>query len=224
MDTMKILCISDIHGQFGDFVPPLLPEADLALICGDFTNLGIRLPLEVAAAKRWMAQLAARYPRVLYVLGNHDLGLKDPCFEGEGPGIQNVVRKVTIYGDYRIVGADLSPCFDVPEMADDWERMTPREDVDAAYFDSLEAADIVISHCPPFGLLDEYRRPDSHPQDAGTRHLGSPGLRRYIKRVQPLLVVCGHIHEGSGEAMVGKTRILNVARRYQLVEIEGSTS
>lgn len=209
---MKLLAISDIHGQFRDFSPLSLPEADLALVCGDLTNLGIRRPVEVAAAEQWMEQMAARYPETLYVLGNHDLGLHNAYFEREGRAVRNVTRKVIMTQDLSIVGADLSPCFDVPELAHDWERMTPDTEADAAYFDSLPVADIVVSHCPPLGLLDEFHRPGSG------RYLGSPGLRQYIERVEPLLVVCGHIHEGSGEAMLGKTRILNVARRFQVVE------
>lgn len=213
---MRILALSDIHGQFDRFAASSLPEADIVLICGDFTNLGIRRPVEVAYAEQWMRAMAAHYPQVLYVMGNHDLGMSNAYFEREGIPIQNITRLVTVQGGLRFVGADQSPCFDLPELALDWERMTPDADVDAAYFASLEAADIVVSHCPPFGFLDEYRRPDSGD------HLGSPGLRRYIERVQPLLVVCGHIHEGSGEAMLGRTRILNVARRYQLVEVESA--
>jgi uncharacterized protein len=211
---MKLLALSDIHGQFDRFSPPSLPEADISLVCGDFTNLGIRRTYEVALAEQWMDQMAARYPQVLYVMGNHDLGLPNSYFEREGRAIQNITRVVTVQGGLRFVGADLSPCFDLPGLAEDWERMTADADVDAAYFDTLEAADIVVSHCPPLGLLDEYRRPGSG------EHLGSPGLRRYIERVQPRLVVCGHIHEGSGEAMLGNTRLLNVARRYQMVEVD----
>lgn len=212
---MKILAISDIHGQFDRFAPPSLPEADVALICGDFTNLGIHRPQEVAAAERWMTQMAARFPQVLYVLGNHDLGLPNAYFEREGLAIRNIARRVVTLGGLRIVGADLSPCFDLPQLADEWERMTADPDVDSAYFDSLEAGDILVSHCPPLGLRDEFRQPGSG------AHLGSPGLRRYIERIQPRLVACGHIHEGSGEAILGNTRVLNVARRWQLMDASG---
>jgi Icc-related predicted phosphoesterase len=216
---MKLLTISDIHGQFGSFPLPSFPDADLALVCGDFTNKGIHRPFEVAAAEQWTKQMAVRYPKVLYVMGNHDLGLPNAYFERDGLAIQNIARKVTVLSGRRFVGADLSPCFDLPELAEDWERMTADTDVDAAYFDSLPMADIVVSHCPPLGVLDEFRRPGSG------HHLGSPGLRRYIETVKPLLVVCGHIHEGSGEAMIGDTCVVNVARRCQLLEIpDGSLS
>lgn len=211
---MKLLALSDIHGQFDLFSPVSLPEAETVLVGGDITNLGTRRPSEVALAERWVQQMAERYPQVLYVLGNHDLGLPNAYFEREGLAVHNIAGKVVVHGGWRIVGADLSPCFNLPEMATYWERMTADPGVDATYFDALPAADIVVSHCPPFGIRDEFRQPGSGD------HLGSPGLRRYIERVEPQLVVCGHIHEGTGEAMLGGTRIINVARRYQLLEVD----
>jgi len=210
---MKLLTISDIHGHFNNFPPQSLPEADVVLICGDFTNEGVYLPPEVNKAQQWIQHMAARYPQVLYILGNHDLAMQNDCFEQEGQAIQNIAHKVTMLEGRRFVGADLSPCFDLPNLAEEWERMTADATVDAAYFDTLPPADIVVSHCPPFGLLDEFRHPGSG------WHLGSPGLRRYIEKVQPLLVVFGHIHEGSGETRIGNTQVVNVAQRYQLVEI-----
>lgn len=220
---MKLLIMSDIHGQFCDFAPSSLPEADAVLISGDITNLGMRRMAEVALAEQWMTELAARYSHVLYVLGNHDLSLTNAYFERVGPTVQNIVqRTVTVEAHsetngrlYHFVGADLSPCFDLPDLARTWERMTADVDMDAAYFDALPTTtDVVVSHCPPFGLLDEFRNPGIG------HHLGSPGLRRYIEKNQPRLVVCGHIHEGSGEAMLGDTWIINVARRHQLIEID----
>lgn len=211
---MKLLAISDIHGQFANFPPQSLPNADVLVVCGDFTNEGIHLSHEVDFAKQWMKQMAARYPQVLYVLGNHDLGMPNPCFEQEGLPIQNIAGKMEMWANYRLVGADLSPCFDLPTLAEDWERMTADPKMDSAYYEALPPADIVVSHCPPFGLRDEFRRPGSG------HHLGSPGLRRYIVKNQPLIVVCGHIHEGSGETISGNTRVVNVARRYQLLEID----
>lgn len=219
---MKLLTLSDIHGQFRDFDPLSLPEADVVLIGGDITNLGMRRMAEVALAEQWMTALAARYPHILYVLGNHDLGLTNPYFERIGPTIRNIAQRNATIADntpegdgLSFVGADLSPCFDLPGLAQTWERMTAGADVDTAYFDALPATtEVVVSHCPPFGLLDEFRQPGSG------HHLGSPGLRRYIEKNQPRLVVCGHIHEGSGEIMLGDTRIINVARRHQLIEID----
>jgi Icc-related predicted phosphoesterase len=43
------------------------------------------------------------------------------------------------------------------------------------------------------------------------KHLGSLALRETIDRCQPWLVVCGHIHDSSGQfGMVGDTAAINV--------------
>ena len=54
----------------------------------------------------------------------------------------------------------------------------------------LPEGGILISHSPPFGLLDT----------ASTgRHLGSTSIREMVEKRSPRLVVCGHIHESSGK-------------------------
>lgn len=52
---------------------------------------------------------------------------------------------------------------------------------------------------------------------------GSQGLRRFVDDFQPDILICGHIHEDGGEALIGNTRVINVGelrRGYAaLVEI-----
>jgi len=73
---------------------------------------------------------------------------------------------------------------------------------------------IHLFHAPPYntpldqtgpqGHYDGLRRPD---------HIGSSAIRRFIERVHPHLVVCGHCHEavvlGSYKAIVGETPCIN---------------
>jgi predicted phosphodiesterase len=42
---MRILTISDIHGQYEEFNLEKLPEADVILVAGDLTNYGMRPPI-----------------------------------------------------------------------------------------------------------------------------------------------------------------------------------
>ncbi len=59
---------------------------------------------------------------------------------------------------------------------------------------------VLVSHSPPFGLVDTSRG----------RHLGSRAVRAAIDRVGPPLVVCGHIHESWGQrAEVDGTLVVN---------------
>ena len=40
-------------------------------------------------------------------------------------------------------------------------------------------------------------------------HAGSTAVRDFIDDEQPDLVICGHIHEGRGEDLLGKSKIVN---------------
>lgn len=63
------------------------------------------------------------------------------------------------------------------------------------------ACDILVTHSPPWGLVDVNSRGD---------HLGSHAIRRAVERLQPRLVVCGHIHGSAGQqCQLGPSTIIN---------------
>ena len=64
---------------------------------------------------------------------------------------------------------------------------------------------IVISHTPPYGVLDIGRR-------FGIKHIGSVELRNFILKYKIPLVICGHVHGYGGYVSnIGKTTIVNVS-------------
>ncbi len=64
-----------------------------------------------------------------------------------------------------------------------------------------EAKDpILISHAPPFGILDKVPKKGS---------VGSKIVLKMIKKYKPKYVFCGHIHEGKGKKKIGKTTVIN---------------
>ena len=177
----------------------------MVLIAGDFTNLGDRRPAEMASARRWMEALHDRYECVWYVTGNHDLGMTrifDDLSTRAGaaactasPNVWDLEGREAIIDGLRVVGINLSPCFDAPKLKAAWTNMTDDRSVDLAVFDALPPADIVVSHSPPFTWLDSTGR---DPRTQWERNIGSPGLLFYIERNKPRLVVCGHVHEAAG--------------------------
>ncbi|MFQ5932395.1 MAG: hypothetical protein ACE5MM_08305 [Nitrospiraceae bacterium] len=40
-------------------------------------------------------------------------------------------------------------------------------------------------------------------------HVGSESVRTFIKRMQPILCLTGHIHEGRGIDSIGRTTVVN---------------
>jgi Icc-related predicted phosphoesterase len=76
----------------------------------------------------------------------------------------------------------------------------------ASKFELIPAdTDILISHGPPRGYGDHSGRSDGQP------HVGSTALTEAIERIQPRLMVCGHIHSGYGRYWLGDTEIVNAA-------------
>ena len=76
----------------------------------------------------------------------------------------------------------------------------------AGKFDAMPAGtDIVVAHGPPHGLGDRAPRP------GGYAHVGSTAMLDALQRVQPRLMVCGHIHPGYGTYRLGGTEIINAS-------------
>jgi uncharacterized protein len=69
---------------------------------------------------------------------------------------------------------------------------------------------VLVIHSPPKGYVDV-----SH-----GRHLGSEAILRAIERTQPVLAVCGHIHESWGDAaQIGPTRVVNLGPEGAFLEV-----
>ena len=75
-----------------------------------------------------------------------------------------------------------------------------------------ENTDVLVTHGPPFGVLDK-----SHPS---TAHLGCEELATAVEQIRPKLHAFGHIHGGHGESTANGTCYVNasvVNEAYKLV-------
>ena len=79
--------------------------------------------------------------------------------------------------------------------------------------DEIDQVDIVVSHLPPYGIMDE----DQGLHKKGEL-MGSKLLRKFIIDKKPKLVVCGHIHT-PGKKILGDTIIINPGEQ-RTVEFE----
>jgi Icc-related predicted phosphoesterase len=64
----------------------------------------------------------------------------------------------------------------------------------------MPACDIVVSHSPPFGILDNPKK-----------NYGVKAWNGYLINQRPELWICGHIHESYGTAEVKGCKFHNVA-------------
>lgn len=66
--------------------------------------------------------------------------------------------------------------------------------------------DVLVTHGPPFGILDEVERLSSYEK---TRHKGCEYLAYRLKEIKPLIHAFGHIHEAYGREEIDGTTYLN---------------
>jgi uncharacterized protein len=215
---MRILTISDIHGQYDAFRLENLPEVDVILMAGDLTNFGLRPPptyqlhaeRELEQARTWFEQLHQHCPRILWVQGNHDIDLPNDLLEPFAQNIRDQSVTIEDNGDsISVRGVSLTCAFDKPFLAQQWAFTTINPLADSSAFD-FGYHDIIVSHSPPLDCLDR--------TNSG-QHIGSPALQKHVLEHQPKLVVCGHVHEAAGVQALGQSMVVNSARRWQTLTL-----
>lgn len=212
--TVRILAMSDIHDDWNLIcAEEALVPADICVLAGDLTDMGVFRPSGVFHARAALGMLSNRYRKVLWIPGNHDFGLDGRTFA------QYANVHCLLDGPYNgpvtIQGVSLSVAYNMPNLAYTWCHMTADPEVENRAFD-LAPCDILVSHSPPFGVCD------ADGVDLETKevcHIGSRVLTEYIERCRPKIVICGHAHGGSGSGAIGETTIVNVARRVELLEV-----
>lgn len=189
------IAFGDIHDRVGA-VERIddLQQAGAVLLSGDLTNVGTR-----DGARRILAAVMARNPRVLAQIGNMDTQAVERVLDEEKV---NVHARVTDLGKgvgLAAVGYSTPTPFGTPSEVDEARiSQWTRDVLDAA--GAFERV-ILMVHTPPHGTAV-----DRLPSGA---HVGSPGVRSLIEKYQPAVVVTGHIHEGAGEDRIGRSHVLN---------------
>lgn len=202
---MKVVCISDTHNQHRKLK---IPECDLLIHAGDFTNQGLRHKL--LDFDEWCAELPLDADKIIVCAGNHELSLeRDPSLAAHA--FQNSTYLLDEGVDVDGLCIYASPW--QPRFMD-WAFNLDRgsAELGAKWGAIPEQIDVLVTHGPPFGIGDLNRDGE---------HVGCELLRERIEKVRPLLHVCGHIHGGYGqyETPFGTT-VVNASscdERYQPV-------
>lgn len=201
----RITVISDTHGwNLRTKFPGLLEPADILIHCGDMTSRGSIESL--AKVGRELATLPFRYKVV--IAGNHDRGLyKDPdraraalypyCIYLQDELIE--IMGLRIYGSPWLpwrperINPDFR-CFNVGNTDEKWKQIP-------------DHLDILVTHGPPYGILDAAPRDiKNHPDgrvEVVRENIGDPSLSSWYNYsrdvdVLPRYHVFGHNHSGYG--------------------------
>lgn len=185
---MRIVCISDTHNCNEQIA---VPDGDLLIHSGDATVTGTTE--EIRRFNRSFAGLPHKYK--IFVAGNHDW-----LFEREPESARLLLDPPIIYlqdsaveiDGLKIYGSPWQPRFydwafnlmRGPEIAEKW-KLIPND------------IDILITHGPPHGILDEV------PRQWGIENTGCEELKSRVEAIAASgrlkLHVFGHIHCGYGK-------------------------
>jgi Icc-related predicted phosphoesterase len=188
----RIVCISDTHTLHEQLV---VPDGDLLIHAGDFTNRGAIGDVEAFDA--WLATLPHQHKIV--IAGNHDF-----CFERTPDQAQACLTSCTYLQDsgvqvegLTIWGSPWQPRFF--DWAFNLDRGAPLREKWALI---PQDTDILITHGPPWSHGDMC----DHGGAAGCKEL----LAR-LREISPRLHVFGHIHEAYGVTQEGQTTCVNAS-------------
>jgi Icc-related predicted phosphoesterase len=190
---MKIVCISDTHTLHKNMK---IPDGDLLIHAGDVSSRG-KLE-EIIQFNDWLGTLPHRHK--VMIAGNHDF-----YFESNPPHAKSLITNAVYLNDsgieiegIKIWGSPVQPWFY------DWAFNRQRGEDIRKHWDLIPTeTDILITHGPPYGILDETARGEL---------VGCEDLLKVIQqRVKPRLHVFGHIHEGYGKTEIGETIFVNAA-------------
>jgi Icc-related predicted phosphoesterase len=203
MPQVRIVCISDTHGQHAKLS---VPDGDILIHAGDFAAFG-DTPIEIIDFNQWLGTLPHRHKVV--IAGNHD------WMFGRHPGAARELLTNAIYlensgtelAGLKIWGSPVQPEFN------NWAFNIARGAAIRRYWQMIPAStNVLITHGPPFSILDI-----AHPT---TAHLGCEELAEAVQQIRPRLHVFGHIHGGYGETKANGTQFVNasvVDEAYHLV-------
>lgn len=190
---MKLVIISDTH-QLHDQVK--LPEGDVLIHCGDFTNKGTDGALK--SFLTWFSSQPHEYK--IFIAGNHELGLDKGYhrehklniikeFTSQNPKMFYLENSDVIINDVKFYGSPITPWFY------DWAWNVRRGAPIAAAWDLIpEDTNVLITHGPPYGILDTVL--ESFGRDS---HQGCLDLRNKIRKLPALkLHAFGHLHLQGG--------------------------
>lgn len=200
---VTIDCIADLHGHY-----PKLEGGDLLIVAGDLT--ATHTCDELLKFCEWVDH--QKYSKCIVIAGNHDTMFIDKNFETISDTLSPSVYlcdsgttfeyEKTIEGhqttqELKIWGSPWTLTFHgINPLCTAFTGI--EEELEAKFELIPDDIDILITHGPPYGILDVITQygPFSHEREAC---VGSPSLLKRTFDIRPKVHVFGHIHEMYGQ-------------------------
>ncbi|MHA1170011.1 MAG: metallophosphoesterase family protein [Candidatus Hodarchaeales archaeon] len=207
---MKILGISDLHQK----TPSNLPKADVLVIAGDYSFLPKSsryqpkvMLNELKHLNNYLKTISHKFKHIVFTPGNHDW-----VFEtNEKLARQTLDQAIVLINEevvldgVKFYGSPVTPAFC------NWAFNVERGVDIRKYWDQIPYdTDILITHGPPHGVLDQV-----FPR---VEHLGCEELADAVNRIMPKAHFFGHVHSGCGQQNLNGIEFCNcsvVGEDYQ---------
>ncbi|MDH3648610.1 MAG: metallophosphatase domain-containing protein [Saprospiraceae bacterium] len=187
---MKVVCLSDTHCRHSQIS---VPNGDLLIHAGDISNGAER---DIRDFLAWFTALPHLHK--ILVAGNMDFDL-EKNFEVYADDLEDIVyleNDSAVIEEYMLYGSPV-----VPNFIGVFNRNRGEEI--KKYWDRIpDDVDILITHGPPLGILDE---------TSLGHHVGCQDLLNSLSRVRPRLHLFGHIHESYGVLERDGTTFVNAS-------------
>lgn len=193
---LKVLAFTDFHGSqemYGKAGEQIaVQKPDFVIVAGDIINH------DYEGAKQLLRNLGETGRPIYFVPGNMDNELLGD-WAGEG-NVQGLNGRCVELENVSIIGLGGSPHgpFKTVFEYDEEEAARLLESARNSYAGGML---ILVSHCPPKDTEVDYV--------PGGGHIGSSSVRKFVEKVQPKLVISGHVHEAQGMDKIGESTIIN---------------
>jgi len=204
------LALADIHGNI-DVLKQILkanPNIEGILVAGDLTNFGKEKEAQnVLLAFSSITSKAALY----FLAGNCDTTEARRYFEKQPGYIEQRCFPLLSEKDIWIIGSGgglihtgLTP-FEIREEELENGLNHAYKCAIQGYRNIIDSSEltpdlIVLTHTPPKDTFADIRH---------SRHIGSIAFQRFLYEHEPLLWICGHIHEGKSIHIENRTLVVN---------------
>ena len=189
---LTIVAISDTHELHRDLD---VPHGDLLIHASDFTMFS-KSASSILDFNDWLGELPHRWK--VCIPGNHEFFLEaDPSRRRLITNATMLINEgVEIFG-LKIWGAPTTPLYGGAF------GMSSSEDRMKLWAKIPSDVDVLITHAPPYGILDQ--------SPGAANHAGCPQLLDVVQRLKPKLHIFGHAHGAHGVVSTEDTLFVNAA-------------
>ena len=212
---MRIVAVSDLHGLLMNDTYEY-PDGDVFVIAGDVlpdlrpTIRQSQWAIEVL--KPWLKKRADQFKDIVLTWGNHDF--VDTYGDPTAKYLEDMNIFVASSAQTCEIGGKIFYVSPYCRQLPNWAYEASEESLAAMYKWIPSGTDVIISHGPALDYLDKTCNM------FGGTHAGSIALKRAIRKVQPSVVICGHIHEAYGSYVLHHHGTSDVTDIYNVSQMD----